>query len=527
MTTLIVPNDDGKGWPTLGEPIIEWMEANLTHGPGDLKGEPYRLDDEKIALTLRAYEVYPKDHPQAGRRRFKRVHWSLRKGSAKTEHAAAISACELHPECPVRTVGWKRTRGKSGAWVPIGEGITDPYIPMAAYTEDQTEELAYGCLCVMLSEGPLRDEFDVGLERIVHRSGDGKAEAVAAAPDSADGARTTFQHFDETHRFVLQRHHNMKTTMLNNVPKRIAADAWSLETTTSYAPGEDSDAERTMEYAEKVADGRISDADTRLFFFHRQASDKHDLSTPKGRRAAILEASGPVAEWSDIESILSLWQDPRADVAYLERVWTNRPTRPSNAWLPGGSWEPLKKRASKSGEVVLAFDGSHTRDAAGIVVCTLSGRLSIWEEWERPANDPRWVVSRAAVDASLARAFEELEVRELAVNPDQWRSETEAWAVLYGSRVVVEFPVNSPLRFSQACSRFYAAVVEKTLSHDGNTALQRHLYNAVKRPHRDGEYITAGDGEKPIALARAAVIAYERAAWHASRPKPGVFVAYR
>jgi hypothetical protein len=34
-------------------------------------------------------------------------------------------------------------------------------------------------------------------------SGDGKAEAVSASPNARDGARTTFQHADETHRFTL------------------------------------------------------------------------------------------------------------------------------------------------------------------------------------------------------------------------------------------------------------------------------------------------------------------------------------
>jgi phage terminase large subunit-like protein len=230
--------------------------------------------------------------------------------------------------------------------------------------------------------------------------------------------------------------------------------------------------------------------------------------------------------WSDIDSILSLWQDPRADIAYLERVWTNRPTRPANAWLPGGSWEPLKKRKTKDEPLVIGFDGSHTRDAAGLVAVSLSGRISVLREWERPMNAKGyWAVPRAEVDDALAQAMEAYEVREVAVNPDQWRTETEAWAALYGARVVIEFPINSPLRFSQACSRFYGAVVEKTLRHDGNPALQRHLYSALRRSHRDGEYIMS-DGA-PIALARAAVIAFERAAYHAARPTAVVAMAWR
>ncbi|OQA37831.1 MAG: hypothetical protein BWY56_00627 [Acidobacteria bacterium ADurb.Bin340] len=70
--------------------------------------------------------------------------------------------------------------------------------------------------------------------------------------------------------------------MLANIPKRRQADAWSLETTTAPAPGQGSVAEDTMDYARQVAEGKIEDS--RLFFFHRQASDIHDLSTPEGVR---------------------------------------------------------------------------------------------------------------------------------------------------------------------------------------------------------------------------------------------------
>ena len=44
-----------------------------------------------------------------------------------------------------------------------------------------------------------------------------------------------------------------------------------------------------MEYARAIEEGRVKDAS--LFYFHRQASDDHDLTTEEGVRAAIIEAS--------------------------------------------------------------------------------------------------------------------------------------------------------------------------------------------------------------------------------------------
>jgi hypothetical protein len=136
VTVMTVPAHDDKLWPTLGPQVCEFIEAFLVFGPGDLRGEPANLDDEKRALIYRMYEIYPRGHDQEGRRRFKRVALSMRKGTAKTELAAWLAAVELHPNGPVRCDGF------DADGQPVGVGVIDPYIPMVAYTEEQSDELA-------------------------------------------------------------------------------------------------------------------------------------------------------------------------------------------------------------------------------------------------------------------------------------------------------------------------------------------------------------------------------------------------
>lgn len=187
---LTVPKDRSY-FPTLGPLVARFIEDHLIFGPGDLRGQPAVLDDEKLGLIYRIYEVFPQTHPLAGRRRFKRVGLSLPKGLAKTEFAAWIAACELHHAAPVRCIGWTK-KGE-----PIGGPVTDPYIPLVAYTEEQSDELCYGALRVILEEGPLRDDFDIGLERILRKKGDGKAVSLSSSPSARDGARTTFAVMDE------------------------------------------------------------------------------------------------------------------------------------------------------------------------------------------------------------------------------------------------------------------------------------------------------------------------------------------
>ncbi|WP_285762139.1 hypothetical protein, partial [Pantoea sp. QMID1] len=159
---------------------------------------------------------------------------------------AWIAACELHHEAPVRWTGW----AKDGE--PIGGPVSDPYIPLVAYTEEQSDELAYGALRIILEEGPLRDDFDVGLERIMRKRGDGKAVSLSSSPSARDGARTTFAVMDETHWWTLPRLKQSHQTMLNNLAKRKMADPWMLETTTAPEPGTGSVAEATMDYAKAV-----------------------------------------------------------------------------------------------------------------------------------------------------------------------------------------------------------------------------------------------------------------------------------
>jgi hypothetical protein len=37
--------------------VIGWLEAMLVHGPGDVQGDPYRLDDELKHVILHLYEI--------------------------------------------------------------------------------------------------------------------------------------------------------------------------------------------------------------------------------------------------------------------------------------------------------------------------------------------------------------------------------------------------------------------------------------------------------------------------------------
>ena len=517
---LLIPPMDPVPWPTLGPELCDWIEERLVHGPGDVRGQPVTLTDEERVLIYRAYEVYPREHRLAGRRRFKRVVYSRRKGYRKTEIGAWVSIGEMDPEAPVRCVGWRKD---GGVWVPVGGPVFDPYIPMVAVTEEQSEDLAYGAVKAILENCELGNRYLIGEERIMHRDAPGEMKAMASAPSARDGARTTFQNFEEPHLYVTDRLRNAHATMLRNIPKRVEADPWSFEPTTMYGPGEESVAEAAHMYAEEIRAGKVDDP--RLLYDHRQASEAHDLDTKRGLRAAIVEASGDALAWADVDGIAAQYLEAAANrdegaKNEFRRYWLNQRRSLRRRAYPLDLW---KSRAAdrlvlpERTRVVLAFDGSYSRDSTGIVGCTIEAKphLFVVAAWEKPPHDPRWRTPVGEVETELEDAMEHYQVAELAPDPPGWRHEVEAWEAKYGA-VVVRFETNQTARMGPACDEFEQGFRDDEFSHDGDERLARHIAHcvAVKRgPH---VVVTKEHPDSPlkIDLAVAAIVAYHRARWH-------------
>lgn len=482
----MIPADGDKFYPTLGPLVCAWMEECLVFGPGDLRGLPLRLDDEQRAFIYRFYEIFPKGHLQEGRRRFKRCALSLAKGLRKTELAAFVAAAELHPEAPVRFGGWHENG------MPLGASVTDPFIPLVAYTEEQSDELCYGALKAILEESPIKNDFDIGYERIMRVTGDGKAVSLSSSPSARDGARTTFCVFDEVHWWTSARLLQAHQTMMANLPKRKLADAWALEVTTASEPGAGSVAEATMNYAKVVKDGRVKDA--RLFYYHRQASDEQDLTTEEGARAAVIEASGPAASWRDIDAIVELWRDPTTDRAYWERVWCNRLVKSSLKAFDTEKWKQLatEERLVKKGDLIaLGFDGAQFHDSTGLVATHIeTGYQWVLGVWECPfGQDGKWQVPVKEVEEVVDAAFKEYTVWRMYADPPYWQSWIAKWAGEYGDDKVIEWWTNRRKPMSYALENYDSAITAGDISHDGNNVLLRHIGNSYRSdlPMRDGE----------------------------------------
>ena len=485
-------------YPTLGPAICDFIQERCTFGPGSLEGQPAIIDVETRGLIYRLYEVFPRDvGALAGRRRFKRGALELRKGLAKTEKAAWITFCELHPEGPVRCDGFDANGN------PVGRPVRSPYIPMMAVTEEQVAELAYGVLKFVVEHSPDADMFDAGLDRIIRYNSDGSeggvAVPVSGAPGARDGARTTFQHFDEPHRLFLQRVRQAHETMLQNMNKRPLEEPWTLYTSTAGQPGQRSIQEDVRREAEKVSEGKKKG--DRFFFFGRWAGEEHDdLSTKEKRIAAVADATGPVGEWGpgQFADIADDYDREGVDRAYWERVWLNR-------WRKSGSqcFDMVKVRGlGRPGEllapdtfVTIGFDGARFRDATALVATEIyTGRQQILGIWERPADqygpdgEPlAWEVPEIQVTAALEDAMERLDVWRVYCDPPHWTETVANWATRWPEQII-EWWTNQPRKMAFAVRAYSEGFDAGTITLCGTATdgvvegtsdkLIRHLGNA-------------------------------------------------
>ena len=135
----------------------------------------------------------------------------------------------------------------------------------------------------------------------------------------------------------------------------------------------------------------------------------------------------------------------------------------------------------------------------------------------RSGRPDDWKIPRAEVDAVLAEAMERYQVVELAADPPGWHAEIDGWRDTYGE-IVLEFSTNQRQRMAAACDGFRAGVLEDGLTHNGDAALARHVGNCRTKETPSGMVVVKSGEERKIDAAVAAVIAYDRAAWHAHNP---------
>jgi phage terminase large subunit-like protein len=470
--------------PSRGGLVCAWIEEYLVHSEGDLFGQPFRLTPDQKATIFRAYELGP-----GGHRKHRRVLYGRPKGFGKTELAAAIALAEL-----------------AGPVAP-----PTPNIPVAAASFEQAD-LLFGAARTMVNEGPLAEFLDTFDTEILIRDRPGSMYRVAAVAGTNDGGRPTFLVCDELHEWIGRRE-RVHLVLSNGLAKR--RDSWELLISTAGSEVESELLLRLYKHGRLLASGELADP-TFGFDWQEHPDPDCDLADEQAVRDAVAVAYRNAGEHVDVERIVSRFREiPEYEWRrYFLNQWTATPEQ----WLPSGSWEACAdptRTVPDGANIVLGFDGSYNNDSTALVGCTIEERPHVFVVgcWERPEAARDWIVPRDAVDSAVQAAMARWKVRELLCDPPGWHREIDEWADRYAGAFTVMYPTNQRALMSAACSKFYTAVVNGQLTHDGDPRLARHLTNAVVKETPQGVLITKERKMSPrkIDLAVAAIIGFDRA----------------
>jgi len=393
-----------------------------------------------------------------------------------------------------------------------------PEILLSASSDKQAGRL-YDATATFIRKSPVLSELcrvrDY-IGEIAREDGGGKIIRLSSDPGKLHGYNPSLVICDELAQWTTPSLRRAYAALTSGGGARKAPQVFTITTAGEARDREDSilgrmidqSAERGQVEEEpglKIA--RLHSARMLVYNHEAPTTDPHDVEAMK--------LANP-ASWITEEYLERQAEDPEltdAEVLQLHGcVWAAGQTH----WLPADAWRSCESASgwpADGSEVVLGFDGSYNNDSTALVGCTLDGYLFVVDAWERPATRGEWRVPRQDVERAVDAAMARWSVRELACDPPGWHREVDDWSDRYGSPPVVMFETNKRAMMSAACSKFYTAVTNGQLSHDGDPRLARHLANAVVKETPDGAYITKDGRNSPrkIDLAVAAVVAYDRA----------------
>lgn len=410
-------------------------------------------------------------------------------------------------------VSMSRGNGKSGLaavygmYALIADGVQGAQVLIVASDERQARLIFNTCRRMVELDPRLSDYVQIFSDRLYVPATDSTLQPLPAEPAALQGFDPSLTIVDELHVVT----EPVWDAMALASGKRPESLTLAISTPSDRL---DSVMWRLVEY------GRNNPDDKSFVLVEYAAPEKCAIDD----RAAWKQANPALGDFLHEDAIEATLKTTRE--APFRRYRLGQWVGSADSWLPWGQWETLAHpddmELPPEGETVcLAFDGSASGDSTALVGCTLEGHIFTVGLWEAPEDDDRWRVPRHEVTSMIESAFDRWDVRELAADPWGWRSELEEWseASWSGGRVV-EWNTAHAGRMAPATDRLYAAVMNGALTHDGTERLAQHLQNCVAKRTPMGDLVTKDKrgSKRKIDAAVAAIVAFDRVAWHVKNP---------
>ena len=347
---------------------------------------------------------------------------------------------------------------------------------------------------------------------------------LSAEAYSKEGLNPSLTVFDELH---AQPNRELFDVMSLAMGARKSAQLIAITTAgvKTDTTGQDSIAYSLYQYGQKVARGEVDDPS--FFMAWWEAPAELDHRAPATWQIAN-PGFGDICSADDFESAVR-----RTPEAEFRTKRCNQWVSSQTSWLPTGSWDTCKDDLDLTDkDYIIGFDGSFSGDSTVLVGATVEEVPQVFmvKAWEKDStiHDDTWRVDIQEVENTI-RDFvrDNPRVKEIVCDPYRWQRTMEILAD--EGYPIVEYPSTNARRMVPACSKFFDAVVENRIRHDGDPLLARHLSNAVVKVDNLGPRIVKENrnSQRRIDAAVAAVIAFDRATVSRIEPEsltPGVYV---
>ncbi len=544
MPHLIVRAKNHDRERSIGWLALAWIEYFCVHGPGDVEGQQIHHTDEQAGFIV---DVYALD--EHGRRLYDGAFLSRPKGCDKSGLAGRFALFEGLGPC--RGTGEFAQGGEfyEDPWglgfhydylpgEPMARVVKSPFLRCMATEEGQVGNV-YDTIYYNLTEGPLAAALarkdDAGITRVnLPKPNGGEIRPSTSASASKDGGRETWVDFDETHLYNKPELRRMYGVVTRNLRKRKKlAETWFLETTTMYAPGEDSVAEKTYHTGEMIHSGK--ETHVRLLVDHRWGEiDPDELDNEEKLRAALTDAYGDSIAWNDLDGLVNGIYDPNSDISDSIRYFLNSQFAPESAWLNENEIRTVTDKAKevRQGEAItLGMDGSRGRhrgkpDATAIVGCRVRDghlfEIGVWEASDVQSSWPLWEPPLVEIEAAIDSAFKRFNVVGFYIDPAKdWRSHVNALEAKYGNKMRVKASANHPFEWwmvggratvaERAIESLEGAIRNADITLSGEYRLTQHFLNCRRRLSHGHLALGKENSYSPhkIDAAVAAVLAYQ------------------
>jgi phage terminase large subunit-like protein len=397
-----------------------------------------------------------------------------------------------------------------------------PEIILAASSDKQAGRL-FEAASLYIRQNPVLDQLvrvrDHAGE-LRREDGQGVVYRMSSDPRRLHGYNPTLVVLDELAQWTTPELVRAHAALTSGSGARSSPQVFSISTAGEARDREDSILGRILDGARRSEGmeerpgrmiARLGASRMLVWNFEAPTEDPHDV--------AKMKLANP-ASWITEEFLAKQAENPELTDAQVLQLHGGVWAAGDETWLPTGAWAECEDASlgepAADTPIIMAFDGSNNRDSTALVGCTLDERPHIWVigVWERPDGAPeRWKIDREAVKARVAEAMATWQVEEFPCDPPGWHSEVEEWGEVYAGTQTLMYPTNRRELVTAACSKFYSAVLEKGLTHDGNHRLAVHLGNAIVKTGPNVKYITKEHPDSPrkIDLAIGAVMAFDRA----------------